>query len=113
MNRNVIGKCGTGTIITNPIYTSNPVGVMPINSGSSSFPLLPMSIKVVAQTVGLDLVTVKPLPLPVGNLVGLDFVYDDSEFKRKELLKLRKKKINKLLRKQKIEKTLQELNNKL
>jgi hypothetical protein len=41
--------------------------------------LLPLSMKVAAKTIGLDLVAVKPMSAPVGHLAYLDFKYNNNE----------------------------------
>jgi len=44
-------------------------------SGDKAHTLLPLAMQVAAQTVGLDLVPVVPMPGPMGFLTYLDFVY--------------------------------------
>ena len=44
-------------------------------SGDKAHTLLPLAMQVAAQTVGLDLVPVVPMPGPMGVLTYLDFVY--------------------------------------
>jgi len=46
-----------------------------VGSGDKAFSLLPIAMQVAAQTVGLDLVPVVPMPGPMGVLTYLDFVY--------------------------------------
>jgi hypothetical protein len=47
-------------------------------SGDLGQNLLPVSMKIAAQTIGLDLVAVKPTPGPKMDLLYIDFQYDDS-----------------------------------
>lgn len=44
-------------------------------SGDKPYSLLPLAMQVAAQTIGLDLVPVVPMPGPLGILTYLDFVY--------------------------------------
>ena len=44
-------------------------------SGDKAHTLLPLAMQVAAQTIGLDLVPVVPMPGPMGVLTYLDFVY--------------------------------------
>lgn len=44
-------------------------------SGDNAYTLLPLAMQVAAQTIGLDLVPVVPMPGPMGMLTYLDFVY--------------------------------------
>ncbi len=46
-------------------------------SGDIGQNLLPVSMKIAAQTIGLDLVSVKPSPGPKIDLLYIDFQYDD------------------------------------
>ena len=46
-------------------------------SGDLGQNLLPVAMKIAAQTIGLDLVAVKPSPGPKIDLLYIDFVYDD------------------------------------
>jgi hypothetical protein len=48
-----------------------------IGSGDLGQNLLPVAMKVAAQTIGLDLVAVKPTPGPKIDLLFIDFQYDD------------------------------------
>ena len=48
-----------------------------IGSGDLGQNLLPVAMKIAAQTIGLDLVAVKPTPGPKIDLVYVDFQYDD------------------------------------
>ena len=47
-------------------------------SGDVGQNLLPVAMKIAAQTIGLDLVAVKPSPGPKIDLVYIDFQYDDT-----------------------------------
>ena len=47
-------------------------------SGDLGQNLLPVSMKIAAQTIGLDLVAVKPSPGPKMDLLYIDFQYDDT-----------------------------------
>ena len=53
-------------------YASSNIG-----SGDLGQNLLPVAMKIAAQTIGLDLVAVKPTPGPKIDLVYVDFQYDD------------------------------------
>ena len=57
-------------------YTGN-AGV--IGSGDLGQNLLPVAMKIAAQTIGLDLVAVKPSPGPKLDLLYIDFQYDDVD----------------------------------
>jgi len=48
-----------------------------IGSGDLGQNLLPVAMKIAAQTIGLDLVAVKPSPGPKIDLLYIDFQYDD------------------------------------
>jgi hypothetical protein len=47
-------------------------------SGDVGQNLLPVAMKIAAQTIGLDLVAVKPTPGPKVDLLYIDFQYDDT-----------------------------------
>jgi hypothetical protein len=49
-----------------------------IGSGDVGQNLLPVAMKIAAQTIGLDLVAVKPSPGPKIDLLYIDFQYDDT-----------------------------------
>jgi hypothetical protein len=49
-----------------------------IGSGDVGQNLLPVAMKIAAQTIGLDLVAVKPSPGPKLDLLYVDFRYDDT-----------------------------------
>jgi hypothetical protein len=48
-----------------------------VGSGDLGQNLLPVAMKIAAQTIGLDLVAVKPTPGPKIDLLYIDFQYDD------------------------------------
>jgi hypothetical protein len=48
-----------------------------VGSGDVGQNLLPVAMKIAAQTIGLDLVAVKPTPGPKIDLLYIDFQYDD------------------------------------
>jgi len=50
-----------------------------IGSGDLGQNLLPVAMKIAAQTIGLDLVAVKPSPGPKLDLLYIDFQYDDID----------------------------------
>lgn len=52
-------------------------GELRIGSGDLGQNLLPVAMKIAAQTIGLDLVAVKPTPGPKIDLLYIDFQYDD------------------------------------
>ena len=56
---------------------SNNSGVA--GSGDLGQNLLPVAMKIAAQTIGLDLVAVKPTPGPKIDLLYIDFQYDDVD----------------------------------
>ncbi len=58
------------------LATSTAVGT--IGSGDVGQNLLPVAMKIAAQTIGLDLVAVKPTPGPKIDLLYIDFQYDDT-----------------------------------
>ena len=56
---------------------ANPLGNL--GSGDLGQNLLPVAMKIAAQTIGLDLVSVKPSPGPKLDLLYIDFQYDDVD----------------------------------
>ncbi len=60
-----------GTTIAGGAYSGTP------GSGDLGQNLLPVAMKIAAQTIGLDLVAVKPTPGPKIDLLYIDFQYDD------------------------------------
>jgi hypothetical protein len=65
-----------GQTIGGSLATANSVGT--IGSGDVGQNLLPVAMKIAAQTIGLDLVAVKPTPGPKIDLLYIDFQYDDT-----------------------------------
>jgi len=65
-----------GNTIGGSLATANSVGQ--IGSGDVGQNLLPVAMKIAAQTIGLDLVAVKPTPGPKIDLLYIDFQYDDT-----------------------------------
>jgi hypothetical protein len=65
-----------GQTIGGSLATSTAVGT--IGSGDVGQNLLPVAMKIAAQTIGLDLVAVKPTPGPKIDLLFIDFRYDDN-----------------------------------
>ena len=58
---------------------SSVTGQSSIGSGDLGQNLLPVAMKIAAQTIGLDLVAVKPTPGPKIDLLYIDFQYDDLD----------------------------------
>jgi len=67
-----------GSLAGNPGNYSNSYGNTP-GSGDVGQNLLPVAMKIAAQTIGLDLVAVKPTPGPKIDLLYIDFQYDDMD----------------------------------
>ena len=61
-----------------PSYTYNFANQTP-GSGDRPYSLLPLAMQVAAQTIGLDLVPVVPMPGPLGMLTYLDYVYSGGK----------------------------------
>jgi len=55
-----------------------------VGSGDVGQNLLPVAMKIAAQTIGLDLVAVKPTPGPKIDLLYIDFQYDDVDTSKNE-----------------------------
>lgn len=55
--------------------TQSAFGSQETGSGDKANSLLPLAMQVAAQTIGLDLVPVIPMPGPMGVLTYMDFVY--------------------------------------
>jgi len=55
--------------------TQSAFATQDTGSGDKAHTLLPLAMQVAAQTIGLDLVPVVPMPGPMGVLTYLDFVY--------------------------------------
>ena len=89
---NLIGNMGlTGSKST---WMSQYAGFQSqTTTSTSSFPnMFPIAMKVAAQTIGLDLVSVKPLPAPSGQLFYADYQYGDTKHTT------RKRKINNIFK---------------
>ena len=89
---NLIGNMGlTGSKST---WMSQYVGLQSqTTTSTSSFPsMFPIAMKVAAQTIGLDLVSVKPLPAPSGQLFYADYQYGNTK------RTTRKRKINNIFK---------------
>jgi hypothetical protein len=91
---------GMGAVL-NPIVGANtPAGALTTGQGFAGVAgsgdlgqnLLPVAMKIAAQTIGLDLVAVKPSPGPKIDLLYIDFQYDDLDmtgnFGRPQVFKL-------------------------
>jgi len=78
---NASNVAGMGAVL-NPIVGSlagNVTGNGNVaGSGDVGQNLLPVAMKIAAQTIGLDLVAVKPTPGPKIDLLYIDFQYDDT-----------------------------------
>jgi len=61
------------------LATGNTINVNGVGSGDLGQNLLPVAMKIAAQTIGLDLVAVKPTPGPKIDLLYIDFQYDDLD----------------------------------
>jgi len=70
-------------------YTSSQINT---STSSSSTNMFPIAMKVAAQTVGLDLVSVKPMSAPKNNLFYVDYQYGNTK------RTTRKKKINNIFK---------------
>ena len=79
---NASNVAGMGAVL-NPVIggqsgqTINALGAVN-GSGDVGQNLLPVAMKIAAQTIGLDLVAVKPSPGPKIDLLYIDFQYDDT-----------------------------------
>jgi hypothetical protein len=94
INENAYANATTAGMgaVTNPVLSTFP-GLAGGGFGSSLSPslgsqigsgdlgqnLLPVAMKIAAQTIGLDLVAVKPTPGPKIDLLYIDFQYDDLD----------------------------------
>jgi nicotinamide mononucleotide (NMN) deamidase PncC len=82
---NATNVTGMGAVV-NPVL-GGPAGTTLANtgwtgqagSGDVGQNLLPVAMKIAAQTIGLDLVAVKPTPGPKLDLLYIDFQYDDLD----------------------------------
>lgn len=64
------------------------------NTSLSDNILFPIAIKVAAQTIGFDLVSVKPMSAPINQVFGYDFEIKETAKQRAE--RIRKERENKL-----------------
>ena len=89
--KNIIGNIGlTGSQAT---WMSQYAGLQSQSTTQSSFPsMMPIAMKVAAQTVGLDLVSVKPMSAPKNNLFYVDYQYGNPK------RTTRKRKINNIFK---------------
>ena len=83
---NASNVSGMGAVLNPIIGNSTPSGVTVgsnwggvAGSGDVGQNLLPVAMKIAAQTIGLDLVAVKPSPGPKIDLLYIDFQYDDTK----------------------------------
>ncbi|NPV12801.1 MAG: hypothetical protein HPY57_13530 [Ignavibacteria bacterium] len=74
----VIGGAGLYGGTNTYTGTGAPVTTGAIGSGDVAQNLLPVSMKIAAQTIGLDLVAVKPASSPRLELLFVDFKYDNN-----------------------------------
>jgi hypothetical protein len=74
------GIQGMGQVLAPQPYTfaGQTINATP-GSGDVAQNLLPVAMKIAAQTIGLDLVSVKPSPGPRIELLFIDFQYDDVD----------------------------------
>jgi hypothetical protein len=74
------GIQGMGSVLApNPAsFAGQTINATP-GSGDVAQNLLPVAMKIAAQTIGLDLVAVKPTPGPRIELLFIDFRYDDVD----------------------------------
>ena len=77
LNQNGMGNILAPTVGTIPGSVWQ-TGVGQIGSGDVAQNLLPVSMKIAAQTIGLDLVAVKPSASPRIELLFVDFKYDNA-----------------------------------
>lgn len=87
----IIGNIGlTGSQAT---WASQYAGLQSQSTTQSNFPsMFPIAMKVAAQTVGLDLVSVKPMSAPKPNLFYVDYQYGNTK------RTTRKRKINNIFK---------------
>ena len=81
-NMNVYGM-GAVTLPGDPTSITGFSSQVP-GSGDKPYSLLPIAMQVSAQTVGLDLVAVVPMPGPMGMLTYLDFNYAGGRLDTRE-----------------------------
>jgi len=89
--KNIIGNIGlTGSQAT---WMSQYAVLQSQSTTQSSFPsMMPIAMKVAAQTVGLDLVSAKPMSAPKNNLFYVDYQYGNPK------RTTRKRKINNIFK---------------
>jgi hypothetical protein len=82
---NASNVTGMGAVLNPVVGVNNPTGTIQganwtgvAGSGDVGQNLLPVAMKIAAQTIGLDLVAVKPTPGPKIDLLFIDFRYDDT-----------------------------------
>jgi len=82
---NASNVTGMGAVLNPVVGLNNPTGTIQganwtgaAGSGDVGQNLLPVAMKIAAQTIGLDLVAVKPTPGPKIDLLFIDFRYDDT-----------------------------------
>ena len=80
MNLNGMGAV---TFPGNPTYTTG-FSSQTSGSGDKPYSLLPLAMQVAAQTIGLDLLPVVPMPGPLGMLTYLDFTYAGGRLDSRE-----------------------------
>ena len=74
-------------------WASQYAGLQSQSTTQSSFPsMFPIAMKVATQTVGLDLVSTKPMSAPSGFIPYIDYQYGDIKHKT------RKRKINNIFK---------------
>jgi hypothetical protein len=87
VNASNVGGMGSVTSAQPSIYAGSTLNAVTsttynnngnIGSGDVGQNLLPVAMKIAAQTIGLDLVAVKPTPGPKIDLLYIDFQYDDT-----------------------------------
>ena len=88
INENGIAYANQGNVAgMGNVVSAQPFGVPGVTVGTNGIyqgsgdygqQLLPVSMKIAAQTIGLDLVPVKPTPGPKIDLMYVDFRYDDN-----------------------------------
>ena len=76
LNQNGMGRVVAPVMSTIPGSTWQGDGT--IGSGDVAQNLLPVAMKIAAQTIGLDLVAVKPTASPRIELLFVDFKYDNA-----------------------------------
>ena len=89
--KGIIGNIGlTGS---QAAWMSQYNGLQSQSTTQSSFPsMMPIAMKVAAQTVGLDLVSTKPMSAPKNNLFYVDYQYGNPK------RTTRKRKINNIFK---------------